>query len=86
MKKSIVFRYKVRNFEEGTHPKTKKNNIMKTHEILDFFRENDCKVSCFENRTGEWLFEIFSNELGKWILTDANEFMLKGFYLKCIKN
>ena len=57
---------------------------MKTSEILDFFRQNNCKVDVYENRVGEWLYSIFSNVSKKWILTDANEIMLKGFYFKCI--
>ena len=56
---------------------------MKTRAILDFFEENNCKINMY--LIGCYMhFDIYSNDQLIWILTDANEFMLKEFYLKCI--
>ena len=57
---------------------------METRTILDFFENNNCKLDMFERNCGDWTFSIYSNDQLNWILTDANEFMLKEFYLKCI--
>jgi hypothetical protein len=56
---------------------------METRAILDFFEENNCEISmyligCYLN------FDIYSKVSETWILSDANDFMLKEFYLECI--
>jgi hypothetical protein len=57
---------------------------METRAILDFFEENNCEINMY--LVGCYLnFDIYSNVSKKWILSDANDFMLKEFYLECIK-
>jgi hypothetical protein len=53
-------------------------------ETLNFFRNNNCTVDVYENSSNVYYFNIYNKENDRWILTDANEFMLKEFYLKCI--
>lgn len=53
-------------------------------ETLNFFRNNNCTIDFYENSSNVYYFSIYNKENDRWILTDANEFMLKEFYLKCI--
>jgi hypothetical protein len=56
---------------------------METRAILDFLENNNCKIRMY--LIGCYMhFDIYSNDHLTWVLTDANEFMLKEFYLKCI--
>jgi hypothetical protein len=51
-------------------------------EILDFFRENDCKVIDFDMYGKEITFDIWSNVAKTHIIQNANEFQLREFYNK----
>jgi hypothetical protein len=57
---------------------------MKLSEILNFFRNNNCTVDAYENSNNVYYFNIYNKENERWILTDANEFMIREFYSKCI--
>ena len=50
---------------------------------LDFFRSNECSVE-FHGTCNNPMFTIVCKVRQIIILDNANEFMLKEFYLKCI--
>jgi protease II len=57
---------------------------MKLTEVINFFRDNNCTIDIYENKNNDFYFNLYNKESERWILTDANEFMLREFYLKCI--